>query len=105
MGQLLGTRESLLASLEGLIWIAKRPQDHGRIGEASHPGVLQGTVGVAVLGIVERDALLEVLSGRDKLSEMAQSEPQHKVGTQEMRRVVDTPSQSETLLSQFVRCL
>ena len=45
-------------------------------------------MGAVLLGVVEGNALLQVLSGRDKLSEPVQGLPQRIVGPQEERGVL-----------------
>ncbi len=76
MRQFLCQRQCLLAALQGLVWVAKIPQDLGRIGAAKHPGigsVVKG-LGVVVLGTVE-DHLFQVCTGRDKLSKVEHGRP------------------------------
>jgi hypothetical protein len=42
-----------VASLQGLVWIAQKPQGRSRTREAAHLGVIQDTIGATVLGVVE----------------------------------------------------
>ena len=100
--QLLSYGESLVAPPEGLVRIAQRPQGQGPIGEAGYSGVQHGTVGAALLRVVEGNPLLQVLSARDTLAKITQSYPQRIVGPQEERRALCALGQGETLLSQFV---
>jgi hypothetical protein len=48
--------------------------------EAGHLGVIQDKIGAPLLGIVENNPFFQVLSGRGKLSKVAQGIPQHHVG-------------------------
>jgi hypothetical protein len=64
-----------MAPFEGLLWIPKSPEDMGIPGEAKHPRVrpVDQGVGAVLLGIVADDALLQVRSGEDKLSQAVQT--------------------------------
>jgi hypothetical protein len=57
------------------------------------------------MGVVERSPLLEVGSGRGKLSAPHQGRPQRVVGFQEERRVVDLLGQAQEPLPQRPRPL
>ena len=94
--QLLGQGERLVAPLQGLVRIAKKPQGQGCIGEASHPRVMpvQEGMGAVLLGVVEGNPLLQVLSGWSKLSQIEQGHPQRIVGLQEESRVLCALGQS-----------
>jgi hypothetical protein len=58
-----------------------------------------------LLGIVADDALLQVLSGKGKLSQAVQTRPQWKVSLEKKSRVLYTLSQAEELLPQLARRL
>jgi hypothetical protein len=60
MRQFLGQGESLVAPPQGLVWIAKRPQGPGYMGEARYCRVLAAAenMGAVLLGIVEGKGLL-----------------------------------------------
>ena len=107
MRQLLGQGERLVAPLQGLVRIAKKPQGQGRIGEASHPGVMpvEEGMGAVLLGVVEGNALLQVRAGRGKLSQTEQGRPQRIVGLQEESRVLHALGQAQELLPQLARRL
>ena len=60
---------------------------------------------VVLLGIVEGPPLLQVGSGRGKLSGKEQGGPQRVVGLQEERRIVDLLGQAQELLPQRPRPL
>src|SRR5207244_7632718 len=55
---LLGSGDSFLTLLEGLIWIAKHPQDRSRTGEARHTEVLamEKSVGAVLRKVIEGNA-------------------------------------------------
>src|SRR5262249_44001959 len=63
--QLLGEGERIVDTSQGLLRIAEIPQRPGSKGEAVHPGVIaiEKGVGAILLGIVERNALLQVCTG------------------------------------------
>src|SRR5262249_37985322 len=63
--QLAGQGQRLVASLQGLVRIAKRPQDLGETPEANDPlmGLGEETLGAVPRGVVEGDALLQVRAG------------------------------------------
>ena len=83
--QILGQRDRLLASLEGLVRVAKIPQGQGRIVEGRRPRVLpvEEDMRAVLLGIVEGHHVLQVRSRRRKRSHEEQSKPQDPVGLQE----------------------
>ena len=64
--QRAGQGQRLLAPLQGLVQIAKRPQDLGETPEASDPlmGLGEEALGAVLLGVVEGDALLQVQAGK-----------------------------------------
>ena len=104
----LGQGERLAQALQGLVRIAEDPEGQGRTVEATHAGVMPAVepcVRVVLLGIVERSPLLEVGSGRGKLSAPQQGRPQRVVGFQEERRVVDLLGQAQEPLPQRPRPL
>jgi hypothetical protein len=76
--QLLGCGKSFVVPLKGLVRITKMPQSPGCMGKANHSGVLliEKGMGAVLLGAVEGNPLLEVLSGWDKLSQEVQSNSQ-----------------------------
>ena len=59
-------------------------------------------MGVMLLGIVVRDALLQVGQGRGKLPTMPQVRPLFTVGLQEERRVLHALGQLQELFPQFL---
>src|SRR5262249_42376211 len=62
--QLSGERERLTASLDGLVRIAKKPQDMGNKAPAKDPRVRRREPQRAVLlGVVEDNPMLQVRSG------------------------------------------
>ena len=69
--QLLGQGECLLASLQGLVRIAKIPQGPGHIDKQITPGSCpcREARERCLLRVIEGNPLLQVLSGRGKLSE------------------------------------
>src|SRR5712692_714067 len=82
---LLGQPDSLVASLQGLIWIAKMPQGKGGKVQAHHPGVypIEEGQGTVLLKVVEGNALLQVRSGRDQFSQHEQRFPKCPMGRQQ----------------------
>src|SRR5262249_22501213 len=89
------------------VWIASQPQDMGRTGQAKHPGVqsIEKGMGAMLLGVVEGDPLLCVLSGWNNLSKKEKGIRQRHMGLQEEIRVLYALSQMQELLSQLVRRL
>src|SRR5262249_46188017 len=67
--QLLGQSERFLAPLQGLVWVAKMTLGHGGLGLGGDRCVhCTSDMGIVLLGIVERKALLLVCAGLGKLS-------------------------------------
>src|SRR5262249_39073096 len=60
MRQLVGQSERVAATLEGLVRIAKEPQDKGPIGKAAYSEVLpkEKNIGAVLLGVIEGYPLL-----------------------------------------------
>ena len=75
--QFLGQGERFVASLQGLVRIAKRPQNQGCNGQAGHPRVkaIAEGMGTVLLRIIEGNALLQVCLGRGQLSQLGQGRP------------------------------
>ena len=91
MRQLLGQGACLMAPLQGLVRIAKKPQSPGHIAETKHPGIksaIEEGQRVMLLGVIKSTCLLQVHAGRDNLPQVEQGEPQHIVSLQgeEQRR-------------------
>ena len=105
--QLLGQRDRFVAPREGLFRIAELPEGPGDIGAAPHPQVHAITEGqmMVLLAIIERQPLLQVRSTRGQLSKVVECSPQHIVGHQQERLVVDALGQAEVLLGQLPRRL
>src|SRR5215813_12383219 len=63
--QLAGQGQRLVAPLQGLVRIAKRPQDLGETPEANNAlvGLREEALGAVLRDIVEGDALLQVWAG------------------------------------------
>src|SRR5262245_22487986 len=104
VGQLLGLGECLLDTLEGLVGIAQVPQERRDYAPAAHsrtdPGI-EECEGMVLLRIIQSYPLLQVLSACHKLSRPQQGLPQHLMGHQKERRVLDRLCQSEQLLPEF----
>jgi hypothetical protein len=86
-----------------LNFLYSQPQGLRRVGQAPHRQVNAGAEGqgAMLLGVVERDALLQVGARRDHLALPEQTHPERKMGFEEERRVVDSLGQAEALLRQF----
>ena len=65
--QLAGQGQRLVTPLQGLVRIAKRPQDLGETAEAKDPlmGLGEEALGAVLRGGVEGDALLQMRAGSD----------------------------------------
>jgi hypothetical protein len=66
-----------------LVWVAKTPEGLGRSAEAIHPRVrsaIEDSQSAVLLRVIEGNALLRVLSGCGKLSEVKERVPQCYVG-------------------------
>src|SRR5437016_9971138 len=83
MRQLLGQGERLLASLEGLVRIAKHPQGKGRIGQGRYFVVCPCPGRAWPPRIVKSNRPLTMFSGRGPLSTQVQDLPQHNVAHHE----------------------
>jgi hypothetical protein len=85
MGQFLGQAKRLVASLESLVWIAKRPQGLRRPVAAHHPRVptIQNGMGTVLVGIIQGNPPLCVRQARDKLAEGGQDCRQSSVSLQQ----------------------
>ncbi len=57
VSKLLSSGESRVASFQGLVWVAQKPEVVGRIASGNHPRVTQSAA-AALLGIAECNALL-----------------------------------------------
>jgi hypothetical protein len=108
--ELLRQRQCLLALLQGLVRVAKHPQDLGETGQAMHHGlwvdeamgaVLQGLGAGKALLQVEGDTLLQVRAGRAQLSEEAQGIPQRDMSRNEAWGILDPLGQAQHLLGQL----
>ena len=80
MRQLVGQSERLVASLLGLVWIAKKPEGEGRKRAAGHLRVLPVEEGSNVLRIVEGNPCFQVRSGLGKFAKQEQGLSQCIVG-------------------------
>src|SRR6266571_4605070 len=86
MNERLGEGQRLLALLEGLVWIAERPQNEGGKGEARHPAIKRSVEegeGVMLLPIIQGARLFEVRAGRHEVSQLVQRNPKRIVGLEE----------------------
>ena len=101
--QLLGEGERVVDAPQGLVGIAELPQGQRHKGETVHPGVIaiQKGVGAMLLGIVERQALLQVGPGGGELAQPDQGIPQHIVGHQQELHLADPLGQASELLPQL----
>jgi hypothetical protein len=70
MSSLLRSGHSLLAVLKGLVWVTQNPQRQGQPGETKDPRFKaeEESKGAVLLGVVEGEALLQVLSGEGKFA-------------------------------------
>src|SRR5262245_44243210 len=104
MRQFSGQAKGIMVPLEGLVWIAKHPQGQAQPGQTEYPGVMpiEEGMGAVLLGIVERQGLLQAFSGLDKLSKQEQSLPLRAVGLEQEGRVLYTLRQTQKPLLQFV---
>ena len=71
-----------MASLARLVRIAQRPQDKGEEGQAKDLGVytIEKGQSAMLLGLIERNALLEIGAGGGQLSQIMTGLPQRPVG-------------------------
>ena len=101
VGQLPCHAERSLRFSKSLIGIAQEPQGPGSETQAGHPGVIsiKEDMGLALLDVVERGALLEVRTRCRKLSEPEQSVSHDIVGDQKRTGILHLFSQGEELLS------
>ena len=74
--------ERLLAPLQGAVRVPQRPQRERCIAPARSPWVKPNvdSQGAVLLGIMERDAVLEVLVGNDDISQPDQGLAEAPIG-------------------------
>ena len=74
--------DRLLAPLQGAVLVPKRPQRERGIGQARGPWVKAKVDGqrAVLLGIMQRDAMFEVLMGSDNFSQPDQGLAEAPVG-------------------------
>src|SRR5262245_35636650 len=103
MSQLPGVREGLLASLQRLRRIAEEPQHHSQVHLAGSPGVLpvQQGVGLVLLGVIERQALLQMFPGSHELAKIQQGDSPDAVRPDEQPRILYTLGQTQQLPAQI----
>ena len=79
----------------------------GGIGQAKHPWIRTGEGGkrLVLLRIIQGEGLLPVGEGRTLAHRDGQGTSQHKVGCQEIRRLLVLLGEGEKLFSQLSRCL
>src|SRR5437867_6460479 len=101
--QLLGERQRLPLSVQGLVRIAKKPQPLGCKAPADHPGILgiEEGQGAVLSRVVEGNTLCGLLANRDKLSQPAEGLPQRSVSLQKESRVLQALCEAEELLPQL----
>ena len=99
MRQLPGQRQRLMRPLQGIVWIAERPQGSGQRGQAHHAGILAVEDGtrLGLTRIAQRDSLLQVRPSLDEVSEEVERGPQRLMRHQEELGVPDTLRQREKL--------
>ena len=106
--QVLSQFQRFVRPLQGLIRIAQEPQGPPGQGQTHDSRVVIPVAkrqGMVLLRVIDAHALLEM---GVRLGELAEQEPacsQGEVGLQEEHRVVETPGQAQTLLSELPRCL
>jgi hypothetical protein len=102
--EVLSEAEGFVTPLQGLLWITQQPQGPGRIGEARHLRILsiQRDQVTVLLGVIERDALLQVRAGRGQRALEEQRRPQRPMGLQPKGGGLEVLSQVQTLFSQVV---
>ena len=107
VSQLLGLGQRVVDAFQGLVGIAKQPPGPGEIDQAAYPGVITVAerMGAVLLRVVERDALLEVRSGRGQFSQPEQCLPKGVVGFEKESRRLNALGEGEELLPEFPRRL
>jgi hypothetical protein len=105
MEQCLGYSERLLTPPEGLVGIAKPPQNIGCVAAAGHPGVMavQKGIGTMLVEIVQDDPLLYVCSGGGQLSQLVQCRPQCIVRLDEQGGILGMLGEGEEPFAQLTR--
>src|SRR5262249_44241669 len=89
--QLAGQGQRLVAPLQGLVRIAKAPQDLGETPKTKDPlmGLSEEALGAALLGVVEGDALLQMRAGSVQFWQEEQGIAQHDMRMREAGWIVD----------------
>ena len=84
MRELVGQRVGGVLLPQGLVGIAQQPEDHGRPAPAAHASVVPIEDGqrAVLLGVVERQALLQVGARTEQLSRQETGGPERVVGLQ-----------------------
>src|SRR5215510_1048153 len=97
----LSQGKRLAAPLEGLLRVAKVPQDAGQEAEATGAGIMTvaQAMGPVLLRVVESNALLQMGAGGAKLSQPEQRFPQHPMGGDQQRRIVLAVRQGKELFT------
>lgn len=94
-----------MRSSERLIGIAQKPQRPGPEAQAGHPGIvaIQKDMRPVLLGVVERDAMLQVRARRHELAQPEQGVAHDIVSDQKRTWIVHPSGQREQLLAQLPR--
>jgi hypothetical protein len=103
MRKFSGQAKPLVNSLESLVGIAERPEGICCVAMADYSGVvsIEESQGAMLLGIVERDSLLQGRLGRGKLTQKVQGWSSCSTGFQKKCRVLGTLGELQKLTRQF----